>query len=115
LRKAHKYLTDRGVPFATNQVQYSLLSRTAEFSKVIETAEELGMNCIYDYFDSLLLKCIHITLVTSNLFTLFCLFNNNIQHHHSTSSSNIIIQHHPTSGVTTIVYSPLGQGLLSGS
>jgi hypothetical protein len=42
LRTAHKYLTDRGVPFATNQVQYSLLSRTAEFNKVIETAEELG-------------------------------------------------------------------------
>jgi len=42
LRAAHKYLTDRGVPFATNQVQYSLLSRTAEFNKVIETAEELG-------------------------------------------------------------------------
>jgi len=58
LRTAHKYLTDRGIPFATNQVQYSLLSRTAEFNKVIETAEELG--------------------------------------------------------VTTIAYSPLGQGLLSG-
>ena len=43
LRTAHKYLTDRGIPFATNQVQYSLLSRTAEFNKVIETAEELGM------------------------------------------------------------------------
>ena len=42
LRTAHKYLTDRGIPFASNQVQYSLLSRTAEFSKVIETAEELG-------------------------------------------------------------------------
>ena len=44
LRAAHKYLTDRGVPFATNQVQYSLLSRTAEFNKVIETAEKLGTN-----------------------------------------------------------------------
>jgi len=43
LRAAHKFLADRGVPLSTNQVQYSLVSRGAENSGLIETAEELGV------------------------------------------------------------------------
>ena len=46
LRKAHKYLSDRGVPLASNQIQYSLLCRQAESNSLLRTAEELGVTIL---------------------------------------------------------------------
>eukprot|EP00601_Ochromonadales_sp_CCMP2298_P015626 CAMPEP_0173239448 /NCGR_PEP_ID=MMETSP1142-20121109/13218_1 /TAXON_ID=483371 /ORGANISM="non described non described, Strain CCMP2298" /LENGTH=373 /DNA_ID=CAMNT_0014170463 /DNA_START=158 /DNA_END=1275 /DNA_ORIENTATION=+ len=43
LRAVHKFLGERGVPLGSNQVQYSLLSRGAEYSDLIKTADELGV------------------------------------------------------------------------
>lgn len=45
LRTAHKYLTDRGVPLATNQVQFSLVSSCV----IIFTIQCLNNNYIYIY------------------------------------------------------------------
>jgi len=41
---AHESLADRGVPLATNQVQFSLLHRKIEHNGVLETAKELGVS-----------------------------------------------------------------------
>ena len=46
LRRAHKFLSDRGVPLATNQVQFSLLCRHAETNGLLRTAEELGVTIL---------------------------------------------------------------------
>ena len=43
MRRAHRALERRGLPLATNQVQYSLLHRTIESNGVLETAKELGV------------------------------------------------------------------------
>ncbi len=46
MRKAHKALTERGVPLASNQVQYSLLHRGPEVDGVLQACRELGVTLI---------------------------------------------------------------------
>ncbi|MDX2229185.1 MAG: aldo/keto reductase [Leptolyngbyaceae cyanobacterium bins.349] len=46
MRKAHKYLTARGIPLAVNQVRYSLLTRQIESNGILETARELGITIL---------------------------------------------------------------------
>jgi aryl-alcohol dehydrogenase-like predicted oxidoreductase len=46
LRIAHAALADRGVPLASNQVQYSLLHRRPETNGVLDTCRELGVTLI---------------------------------------------------------------------
>jgi aryl-alcohol dehydrogenase-like predicted oxidoreductase len=46
LRLAHAALADRGVPLASNQVQYSLLHRRPETDGVLEACRELGVTLI---------------------------------------------------------------------
>jgi aryl-alcohol dehydrogenase-like predicted oxidoreductase len=46
LRSAHAVLAERGVPLATNQVQYSLLSRRPEQAGLVEACAELGVTII---------------------------------------------------------------------
>jgi pyridoxine 4-dehydrogenase len=46
LRKIHKYMSKRGVPISTLQVQYSLLSRFPELNGTKETCDELGIKLI---------------------------------------------------------------------
>ncbi|TFG97781.1 aldo/keto reductase [Candidatus Thorarchaeota archaeon] len=41
--KAHEALTDRGIPLAANQVNFSLVKRGIEFNGILETAKELGV------------------------------------------------------------------------
>ena len=41
--KAHEALTDRGIPLAANQVNFSLVKRGIEFNGTLETAKELGI------------------------------------------------------------------------
>jgi len=43
LRKAHQVLARRGVPLASNQVEYSLLHRTPEVNGVLDAGRELGV------------------------------------------------------------------------
>jgi len=45
LRAVHKALADRGVPLATNQVQYSLIHRTPE-EGVLQACNELGVKIL---------------------------------------------------------------------
>ncbi len=46
MRKAHTVLARRGVPLATNQVEYSLLERKPERSGLVQAAQELGVTLI---------------------------------------------------------------------
>lgn len=46
VRRAHERLASRGVPLATNQIQYNLLSRGPDFDGTIETCRELGVTVI---------------------------------------------------------------------
>jgi aryl-alcohol dehydrogenase-like predicted oxidoreductase len=46
LRAAHAALADRGVPLASNQVQYSLLHRKPETDGVLDACRELGITLI---------------------------------------------------------------------
>jgi aryl-alcohol dehydrogenase-like predicted oxidoreductase len=46
MRKAHAVLAKRGVPLATNQVEYSLLERKPERTGLVQAAEELGVTLI---------------------------------------------------------------------
>ena len=46
LRTAHAALADRGIPLASDQVQYSLLHRDPEVNGVCEACEELGVTLI---------------------------------------------------------------------
>lgn len=46
MRIAHAALAQRGVPLASNQVQYSLLHRQPEVDGVLETCRELGVTLI---------------------------------------------------------------------
>lgn len=46
MREAHQILAARGVPLATNQVRYSLLSREVETQGIVDTARELGVTIL---------------------------------------------------------------------
>jgi aryl-alcohol dehydrogenase-like predicted oxidoreductase len=46
MRKAHEVLEKRGIPLASNQVNYNLLKRKIENNGVLDTAKELGMTII---------------------------------------------------------------------
>jgi aryl-alcohol dehydrogenase-like predicted oxidoreductase len=46
MRRAHTVLAKRGIPLATNQVQYSLLDREIERNGVLEVAKELGVSIV---------------------------------------------------------------------
>jgi aryl-alcohol dehydrogenase-like predicted oxidoreductase len=46
LRTAHAALAERGIPLASDQVQYSLLHRDPEVNGVCEACEELGVTLI---------------------------------------------------------------------
>jgi aryl-alcohol dehydrogenase-like predicted oxidoreductase len=46
MRQAHAVLAARGVPLASNQVQYSLLHRTPEVNGVLDACRELGVTLI---------------------------------------------------------------------
>jgi aryl-alcohol dehydrogenase-like predicted oxidoreductase len=46
LRTAHKALAERGIPLASNQVQYSLLHRKPETNGVLDAGRELGITLI---------------------------------------------------------------------
>lgn len=46
MRRAHEALEKRGLPLASNQVQYSLLHRNIEMNGVLDTAKELGITII---------------------------------------------------------------------
>lgn len=46
VKRAHAALAKRGVPLASNQVNYSLLKRTPETNGIMETCRELGVTLI---------------------------------------------------------------------
>jgi aryl-alcohol dehydrogenase-like predicted oxidoreductase len=46
MRKAHSYLSARGIPLAVNQVRYSLLTRQIEQNGILDTARELGITIL---------------------------------------------------------------------
>lgn len=46
MREAQQVLTQRGIPLAVNQVQYSLLHRKIESNSVLSTARELGVTIL---------------------------------------------------------------------
>ena len=46
MRQAHKFLGDRGIPLAVNQMQYSLLYRQIEDNGVLKAARELGVTIL---------------------------------------------------------------------
>ena len=46
MRRAHAALAKRGLPLASNQVQYHLLDRSIESNGVLEAAKELGISII---------------------------------------------------------------------
>lgn len=46
MRRAHAALAKRGLPLASNQVQFHLLHRNIETNGVLETAKELGITII---------------------------------------------------------------------
>lgn len=46
LREAHAALAKRGIPLASNQVEYSLLNRKSEINGVLDTCRELGITLI---------------------------------------------------------------------
>lgn len=46
MRLAHQVLADRGIPMASNQVQYSLLHRQPETDGVLDACRELGVTLV---------------------------------------------------------------------
>lgn len=46
MRQAHQLLASYGVPLATNQVRYSLLSRKIESKNILATANQLGITIL---------------------------------------------------------------------
>jgi aryl-alcohol dehydrogenase-like predicted oxidoreductase len=46
MRRAHAVLAGRGIPLASNQVEYSLLKRTAERNGMLRTCRELGVTLV---------------------------------------------------------------------
>ena len=45
-RRAYEALAERGIPLASNQIEYSLLQRTPEKSDLVELCRELGVTII---------------------------------------------------------------------
>ena len=43
MRRAHATLEERGIPLASNQVEYSLLNRSPEHNGLLDTCHELGV------------------------------------------------------------------------
>jgi len=46
MKRAHEYLSKKGIPMASNQVKYNLLDRQIEKDGVLEAAKELGISII---------------------------------------------------------------------
>ncbi|NJL43530.1 MAG: aldo/keto reductase [Pseudanabaena sp. SU_2_4] len=46
MREAHKYLGDRGIPLAVNQVKYSLIDRQIETNGILDTARSLRVKIL---------------------------------------------------------------------
>jgi aryl-alcohol dehydrogenase-like predicted oxidoreductase len=46
MRRAHEVLAKRGIPLASNQVEYSLLARNPERNGVLEACRDLGISLI---------------------------------------------------------------------
>ncbi len=46
MRQAHAALAERGIPLASNQVEYSLLNRQPETNGVLDACQELGVTLI---------------------------------------------------------------------
>ncbi len=46
MRRAHAELQKRGLPLASNQVEYSLMDRSIEANGILDTAKELGVSII---------------------------------------------------------------------
>lgn len=46
MRRAHLVLARRGIPLASNQVEYSLLNREVEFNGLLEACHDLGITLI---------------------------------------------------------------------
>jgi aryl-alcohol dehydrogenase-like predicted oxidoreductase len=46
MRQAHAALSERGIPLASNQVEYSLLQRRPEVNGVLDACRELGVTLI---------------------------------------------------------------------
>ncbi len=46
MREAHTALAKRGIPLASNQVEYSLLHRQPEVNGVLDACRELGITLI---------------------------------------------------------------------
>jgi aryl-alcohol dehydrogenase-like predicted oxidoreductase len=46
MRRAHAALAERGIPLASNQVEYSLLHRQSETDGVLDACQELGVTLI---------------------------------------------------------------------
>ena len=46
MRVAHAALAERGIPLASNQVEYSLLHRQPEMNGVLDACRELGVTLI---------------------------------------------------------------------
>jgi aryl-alcohol dehydrogenase-like predicted oxidoreductase len=46
MRRAQAILASHGIPLASNQVEYSLLNRSAERSGLLETCRELGVTLV---------------------------------------------------------------------
>ena len=46
MRQAHSALAERGVPLASNQVEYSLLHRQPETNGVLDACRELGVTLV---------------------------------------------------------------------
>ena len=46
MREAHAALAKRGIPLASNQVEYSLLNRQPEVNGVLDACRELGITLI---------------------------------------------------------------------
>jgi len=49
LARAHKYLADRGVPLASNQIHFNLLYRRQGALATVEKCKELGVACLAYY------------------------------------------------------------------
>lgn len=45
-RQTHRFLADRGIPLASNQIEFSLLDRTPERTGLLDTCRELGVKVI---------------------------------------------------------------------
>jgi len=46
MREAHTALTKRGIPLASNQIEYSLLKREPEVNGILDACRELGITSL---------------------------------------------------------------------